>query len=145
MDFPGEALMKLKIDQVMMPFAVLFVLGGFAPDANASRQRQLKAPCRLTEEGEVNGAWKNIRVEIAGTPVAGADQLDDALVTMREFKASRLCELKSQDCAIAGEGVVGGQWRSHRIIVDGAPLVGARDLGSISEKMEHLRESGVCN
>lgn len=134
-------------------FSILIILSGLfavletsAAANNAARERKVQSECRLTEEGEVaDGAWKQVRVELAGQPVTGADTLEQAVEALNELRDHRLCETRTQDCAISGEGVIGGQWQKHRIILDGVAVAGARDLGSLSEKVDQLRQSGVCN
>ncbi|MBX3039732.1 MAG: hypothetical protein KF789_03355 [Bdellovibrionaceae bacterium] len=129
---------------------ILFILLSlgvtFSVSAKPSKSRSLiqDEPCRLAEGGIVDQQAKAIIIQRGDRVIAGVNHLEDAIGLMEELKKAGQCKPAQQECNLAGEGVVGGAWESHRILLDGQPVAGGRDLGTVMAKLSALRDSGTC-
>lgn len=102
------------------------------------------AVCRLTEEGPAGGEWHRARIQLNGRVITGADGFLELASALQALGEARFCHFTEQHCDLASEGAVGGAWFKHRVLVDGVPVLGAADLGSIVEQVTFLRQIGVC-
>lgn len=129
-------------------FIALSLCLAFALPVEASKRRLKPAPteaCRLAEGGIVDRQAKAIVIQRGDRVIAGVNHLEEAIGLLEELKKDGQCKPALQECNLAGEGVVGGAWESHRILLDGQPVAGARDLGTVMAKLSALRDSGTCN
>lgn len=102
------------------------------------------AACKLTEEGSVAGQWKNLRIEKNGEVVSGADRFDELIAVVRQMNLTGECAPAAQTCELQSEGSAAGAWQKHRIFIDGAPVMGANDMGTLLNRLAELRTLGFC-
>ncbi len=118
----------------------------FSASAKPSQKKSKTSTesCRLAEGGIVDDQAKAIVIQRGNKVLAGVNHLEEALGLMEELKREGQCKPAHQECNLAGEGVVGGAWEPHRILLDGQPVAGGRDLGTVMAKLSALRDNGTC-
>lgn len=94
--------------------------------------------CRFMEEGEVNLEYKRVRIQRGSHVFAGADNFKEALEQAKVLIAGGLCQPATQTTGLASEGVVAGAWMKHRILIDGAAVFGANDMGTLLSQLNEL-------
>jgi len=118
----------------------LLCIGLWSALSSASTQ-----DCRYVSEGAVQQAWKKIRIEdAAGNILAGADNFSEAIAMGQNLVGSQACHAQLQDCRMASEGIVGGEWMRHRLQMDGDMVFGADDMATALNYLSALRRLGFC-
>ena len=94
--------------------------------------------CRFMEEGEVNLEYKRVRIQRGSQVFAGADNFKEAFEQAKVLISGGLCQPATQTTGLASEGVVAGAWMKHRILIDGAAVFGANDMGTLLGQLNEL-------
>lgn len=108
-------------------------------------RKALPAACKLAEEGDVAGQWKSVRVEKNGQAVTGADRFEELVAVVQQLDRQGECRPTPQHCELQSEGSAAGRWQKHRIFMDGAPVMGANDMGTLLERLAELQSLGFCS
>lgn len=99
---------------------------------------QKTVDCKFMEEGPVNLEYKRVRIQRGSQVFAGADNFKEALEQAKVLISGGLCQPASQQTGLASEGVVAGAWMKHRILIDGAAVFGANDMGTLLGQLNEL-------
>ena len=143
--------MKATIIQSIQILSLVFVMlyeakaqalvSGYGQD----KQVTIKAQCSLIPAGFTDGNFANIRIESSNHILAGASHLEEVLELLNQLENKQLCTPAAHDCELTTEGVLtSGHYVKQRLLVNGEPLFGASDLGTLMSMLNRLRLQNIC-
>lgn len=100
--------------------------------------------CQLAPEGLVENKWKNIRIQIDGAVVAGAETLNDLSDQLKQLVVEHRCIPLAVPCSFASEGLALGSWFKHRVMVQDTVAFGGNNTARLFEQIGQLKKIGVC-
>jgi hypothetical protein len=100
--------------------------------------------CQLASEGYVENKWKNIRIQVGGAIVAGAETLSDLSHQLKQLVVEHKCLPLPVPCSFASEGLAVGAWAQHRILVQDIIAFGGDTTARLFEQFGELKKIGVC-
>ena len=100
--------------------------------------------CQIAAEGLVENQWKNIRIQVDGAVVAGAETLSDLSDQLKQLVVEHRCIPLAVPCSFASEGLALGSWFKHRVLVQDAVAFGGNNTARLFEQIGQLKKIGVC-
>jgi hypothetical protein len=100
--------------------------------------------CQLASEGLVENKWKNIRIQINGAVVAGAETLTELGLQLKSMVVEHKCIPLAVPCSFASEGLALGSWAKHRVMVQDVIAFGGNNTNRLFEQISELKKIGVC-
>ena len=100
--------------------------------------------CQLASEGLVENKWKNVRIQIGGAIIAGAESLNDLSDTLKQLVVEHRCIPLAVPCSFASEGLALGSWVKHRVMVQDGVAFGGNNTNRLFEQIGELKKIGVC-
>ena len=100
--------------------------------------------CQIASEGLVQNEWKNIRIQIDGAVVAGAETLNELGGQLKQLVVEHRCIPLAVPCSFASEGLALGSWFKHRVMVEDTVAFGGNNTARFFEQFGELKKIGVC-
>jgi Ca2+/Na+ antiporter len=102
--------------------------------------------CAVANAGIIGGAYYNLRLQLGGLDLVGANSIDELVSSFNTLRQGRVCAYAapSTRCELQGAAIVGGAYYNNTIALGGLVIAGANSIEEATTILGKLRTAALC-